>query len=67
MIDLGRIRTKDIKTVGNEIMENHGTKFNTEFENNKKEIKTLDFRTSKRVRNKIAGYVTRHRKIEARK
>jgi small subunit ribosomal protein S17e len=63
---MGRIRTKDIKNAGNEMVEKGGDRFTIDFETNKKQVNNYGLKTSKRVRNKLAGYITRHKRIEAR-
>ena len=56
---MGRIRTHDIKKVSFELVERYGNRLNNEFQNNKEVVEELKIANSKRVRNKIAGYVTR--------
>ena len=63
---MGRIRTKDIKNAGKEMWVKYPDKFSTDFEASKKDVNNLGFTLSKRVRNKMAGYITRHKKIQAR-
>ena len=62
---MGRIRTKDIKNIGNEMVEKGGDRFAADFETNKKQVNSYGLKTSKRVRNKLAGYITRRKRIEA--
>jgi small subunit ribosomal protein S17e len=54
---MGRIRTRDIKTKAIDLIEKY--QFTTDFEKNKLIISELDIELTKRMRNKIAGYVTR--------
>ena len=56
---MGRIRTHDIKKVSFEIIERYENRLNTDFQTNKEVVEELKIAGSKRVRNKIAGYVTR--------
>jgi len=63
---MGRIRTKDIKSVGQELWETNPGKFSIDFEATKTDLNGFGFKISKRNRNKIAGYITRNRKIQAR-
>ncbi len=56
---MGRIKTKDIKTAGNELHEIHGPAFSTDFEQNKRIINSMQLTKQKRVRNKLAGYLVR--------
>ena len=56
---MGRIKTRAIKRVTHEIIEKHRERFNEDFENNKKVIDEVAEVQSKKIRNKIAGYLTR--------
>ena len=62
---MGRIRTKDIKNAGDTMLAQESSKFSADFEANKAQVNQYGFKLSKRVRNKLAGYITRHKKIEA--
>lgn len=56
---MGRVRTETVKKISRELVEKHPSKFTGDFEANKAVVNDLvDFR-SKRLRNRIAGYVTR--------
>jgi small subunit ribosomal protein S17e len=59
---MGRIKTKLIKRLTLELLEKHRDKLSTEFEDNKKLVAALMEGTSKKLRNVIAGYVTRLKK-----
>gem|GEM_PF-4812967 len=63
---MGRIRTKDIKSVGQELWKTNPGMFSIDFEATKTDLNAFGFKISKRNRNKIAGYITRNRKIQAR-
>lgn len=63
---MGRIRTKDIKSIGKEVCLAYPDSFNIDFESNKKQVDRLGLKPSKRVRNKLAGYITRQKRIQAR-
>lgn len=55
---MGRIKSKLIKRTGNLLLENLDSNiFTDKFEDNKKILKGL--MPSKRIRNQIAGYITR--------
>lgn len=56
---MGRIKTKLIKRVTYELIEEHRDKFKPSFEENKKELAELAEIKSKKLRNAIAGYITR--------
>lgn len=56
---MGRIKTQMIKRMTFELMKNHRDKFTVLFEDNKKAVSGLLDDTSKKIRNAVAGYVTR--------
>ena len=61
---MGRIKTTFIKSISIQFVEQHKDKITTDFEKNKEVIgKILDI-PSKKLRNVIAGYVTRLAKKE---
>lgn len=64
---MGRIKTKDIKSAGYELIRLHPDTFTTDFEENKKLINSMQLTTQKKIRNKLAGYLTRCIKISQRK
>jgi len=55
---LGRIRQTFIKRTGMELLEKFGDKFTTDFETNKKVVEEVALISTKRLRNRIAGYIT---------
>ena len=56
---MGRIKTVLVKRVTHELMELHGDKFTDDFEKNKEIVDKLIEAPSKKLRNVIAGYVTK--------
>lgn len=56
---MGNIRQTYIKRVALELLRKHGDLFTTDFETNKQLVGELTDTTSKQLRNRIAGYVTR--------
>ena len=56
---MGRIKTVAVKSLGNELIKEHGSKFSTDFEKNKKVLSEIKDIESKRVRNILVGYITR--------
>lgn len=56
---MGNIRTSFIKRTSKELIENYEGKFTTDFEENKKLVEEFTTVSTKHLRNKIAGYVTR--------
>ncbi len=56
---MGRIKSIAVKNLAKDIIEEHGDRFSTDFEKNKKivdEIRSID---SKKIRNVVAGYITK--------
>jgi len=56
---MGRIKTQMIKRMTFDLIKNHRDKFTVQFEENKKAVGDLLGETSKKIRNAVAGYVTR--------
>ena len=62
---MGRITPTQIQRLGNELIERHPKKFSKEFDNNKKKVSMLAVIQTKKMRNRLAGYITR--KIKTKK
>ena len=60
---MGKVKTEQIKRVGKELMERFPNKFTTNFDENKHLVETLTEGTTPRVRNQIAGYITRTKSL----
>ena len=56
---MGRIKTKLTKRNSNELVNEHGSEFKKDFEENKQIVTKFTDVESKKLRNVIAGYVTR--------
>lgn len=56
---MGNIRTSSVKRTAKELIETYEGKFTTEFDENKKLVEEYSTVSTKHLRNKIAGYVTR--------
>jgi small subunit ribosomal protein S17e len=56
---MGRIKTKLIKGVTNKLVEKHRQDFKQNFNENKKLVSKFADISSTKIRNVIAGYVTR--------
>ncbi len=63
---MGRIKTRMIKNIGKKLVKMYPDKFTTDFEHNKAVLKELGIIDSKKVRNKVAGYIVRLKKRELR-
>ena len=53
------IKPSYIKTLGNELVAKQRDNFSNNFEQNKQQLGTSAVIGSKRVRNRVAGYITR--------
>lgn len=53
------IKPTYIKKIGNELLEFHEEKFSNDFDHNKKTVAVTTNIPSKRVRNRVSGYITR--------
>ena len=56
---MGKVKTDQVKRAGKTLMERFPTKFTTKFDENKRSVDSLTQGTTTRVRNQIAGYITR--------
>ena len=56
---MGKVKTEQIKRVGKELMARFPDKFSSNFEDNKHTVSALTQGATTRVRNQIAGYITR--------
>lgn len=61
---MGNIRTSFVKRLARELVENHQGVFTADFEENKKLVMEHSTVSTKHLRNKIAGYVTRIVRLE---
>jgi small subunit ribosomal protein S17e len=64
---LGKVRTETVKRAAREVVERFPDKFTNEFEANKTAVNEVLIAPSKKLRNRIAGYVTRLKVIDAQK
>lgn len=53
------IKPTYIKAIGLELLDHHGSRFSNNFDENKQTITEITNIDSKRVRNRVAGFVTR--------
>ncbi len=56
---MGNIRTSFVKRTAKELIESYEDKFTTDFDENKKLVEEYSTVSTKHLRNKIAGYITR--------
>jgi small subunit ribosomal protein S17e len=63
---MGRIKTRPIKAISMDLLETYRENFSTEYEHNKAKVMEFTDVKSKKLRNIIAGYITRMVKAEAK-
>jgi small subunit ribosomal protein S17e len=63
---MGRIKTRKIKAVTMDLMEEYGDSFSSNFDENKKKVSEFTGVESKKMRNVIAGYITRLNKAQTK-
>ena len=56
---MGNVRPEHVKRVARELLRRHTDKFTTSFDENKEIIQSLTNIASTKLRNRVAGYVTR--------
>ena len=54
----GKVQIELEKRIARELVEHFPDKFTTDFENNKKLVDTFTNISSKKLRNRVAGYIT---------
>jgi small subunit ribosomal protein S17e len=65
LLHLGKVRTETVKRVSRELLRRFPDHFTGDFESDKESVNQLVKTESKRLRNRIAGYVTRLKVVEA--
>jgi small subunit ribosomal protein S17e len=55
---LGKSRRIKTKRLAHEVLDKHPDRFTTDFEENKTFLEEILINSTKRLRNKIAGYIT---------
>jgi small subunit ribosomal protein S17e len=60
VIILGNIRQTHIKNVAIDLVKKYPDQFSGDFQNNKEKVDQLVIVSSKLLRNRIAGYITRY-------
>ena len=62
---MGKVRTETVKRAARELIERFPEKFTSEYEANKAAVNEVMKAPSKKLRNRIAGYVTRLKMTDA--
>jgi small subunit ribosomal protein S17e len=65
LFGLGKVRIETVKRVSRELLRRYPDRFTGQFESDKQAVNELVITQSKRLRNRIAGYVTRLKVVEA--
>ena len=65
LLRLGKVRTDTVKRTSREVLRRFPERFTGDFESDKLAVNDLVSTQSKRLRNRIAGYVTRLKVVEA--
>ncbi len=61
---MGKVRPEYVKKTARELVESYPDKFSTDFQSNKQIVESLAKIPSAKLRNRIAGYITRLLSIE---
>ena len=62
---MGKVRTDTVKRTSREVLRRFPERFSGDWESDKQAVNDLVSTQSKRLRNRIAGYVTRLKVVEA--
>ena len=62
---MGKVRIETVKRVSRELLRRYPDRFTGQFESDKQAVNELVVTQSKRLRNRIAGYITRLKVVEA--
>ena len=65
LFGLGKVRIDTVKRTSRELLRRYPDRFTGQFESDKQAVNELVVTRSKRLRNRIAGYVTRLKVVEA--
>ncbi len=56
---MGRVRPKHVKRLARDLVSAHEDEFEQDFDHNKEVLKEMDLVESKKLRNRVAGYIVR--------
>jgi len=60
------VRTDSIKRLAEELVDRYSNNFGSDFEVNRSFLNSLGLKMTKKMRNKVVGYVTQLKNIETR-
>lgn len=58
MAQMGKVRTELVKRISAELVEKYPRSFTSEFEENKQFLREIGLDVSKKLRNRLAGYIS---------
>lgn len=64
---MGKVRTEAVKNFARNILKKHPEKFDLDFYHNKRSLSEVTVIPSGKLRNRIAGYITRLKRVEQEK
>ena len=64
---MGRIRSGEIKKTSFQLIERYPEKFSNDFKKNKEALNELNVISEKRLKNRVAGYITRDIVVSSKK
>lgn len=56
---MGRVRQTYVKRLAKDLVDADAERFTDDFDHNKEELKEMDEFNSKKLRNRVAGYIVR--------
>lgn len=56
---MGRVRQTYVKRLAKDLVSADADRFTDDFDHNKEELKSMDEFNSKKLRNRVAGYIVR--------
>jgi small subunit ribosomal protein S17e len=59
LVDVGRVRPTHVKRLARDLVDADEDRFTNDFDSNKTELKDMESFKSKKLRNRVAGYITR--------
>jgi len=63
---MGKVRTELVKRISAELVEKYPRSFTSEFEENKQFLREIGLDVSKKLRNRLAGYISGIMRIRQR-
>mgnify|MGYP001146175988 CR=1 FL=1 len=63
---MGKVRTDSVKRLAEELVNKYPNNFGSDFEVNRSFLNSLGLKITKKMRNKVVGYVTQLKNIETR-